>query len=345
MRVATWEAIGTVEVRNLDDPLPGPNDVLLEVGACGICGSDVHAYVEGAWIAPGSALGHEYSGTVAYVGDNVSGVTVGDRVAVIPAYPCGECPRCREGRLNLCGAMRGRGAGLADRVLLSQPAVGRQLFVLPDSVSLEEAALLEPLSVATRTVAVAAPDYTEPILVFGLGSIGQCLVQVLLARGATDVIGVDTSKVRRDAAAAAGVQEVIDPVAMDVVEHLLDSRGRTVSPYQTGGAIGTVFECSGAVQVLPGALRLLRAGGVLAVVALASRDAQVNINDIVQKEIRVHGSFAYTPDDTTAAFALMSSGKIHLKPLISHRFSLGDVGAAFEAQRRTAESVKVVVSP
>lgn len=345
MRLATWEAIETVRIREVDEPVVGPDDILVEIGACGICGSDVHSYVEGAWIAAGQPMGHEFAGTVTARGAAIRTVDIGDRVAVNPALSCGECARCVEGHRNLCAAMSGFGGGFGDRVLFRSAVVGEQLFVLPQHVSLEEAAFLEPLSVATRTIAVASPPLDEPIVVFGLGSIGQCVVQVLLAMGATDVIAVDTSAMRRDAARRAGSQEVLDPGSVDIRKHLLDSRGRTTSPYQTGGAIGTVFECSGAPVVLPVAIELLRAGGTLLLVALASRTTAIDINDIVQKELRVLGSFAYTPADCQAAFDLLITGRVCLAPLISHRFALEDIGAAFEAQRRTESSIKVMVSP
>lgn len=345
MRIATWEAIETVKVGEVPEPEVGAADVLVAIGACGICGSDVHSYVEGAWIAEGQPLGHEFAGTVTAVGADVAELEVGDRIAVNPAKACGQCPRCLEGLRNVCSSMSGFGGGFADKVLFRDAVVGEQLFVLPDHVSLEVAAFLEPLSVAVRAVELAAPPLDEPIVVYGLGSIGQCVLQVLLARGASDVIVVDTSAVRREAARNAGAQEVIDPLEIDVRASVLASRGTTDSPYQQGGAVGTVFECSGAISVLPDAVTLLHAGGTLLLVALASRPAEVNFNDIVQKELRVLGSFAYTPDDCRAAFDLIAGSRVNVEPLISHRFDLDDIDDAFQAQRSTATSIKVMVRP
>ncbi|MBM9469157.1 zinc-dependent alcohol dehydrogenase [Nakamurella leprariae] len=346
MRLATWEAIEMVKLNDLPEFDPGPKDVIIDVGACGICGSDVHAYVEGAWTAPGKPLGHEFAGTVSWVGAEVAGLSVGDRIAVNPAVPCGQCARCQDGRFNLCNNRQGGGSGgFADRVLFTNGTVGRQLFVMPDDVSFEEAAFLEPLSVAARAVDHAEIKLDEPVLVFGLGSIGACVLQVLLAQGAKDIIVVDTSEARREAARKAGAHEVLDPIATDVVAHLLETRGTTTSPYQESGAIGSIIDSSGAVQVLPGALTLLRAAGTLSLVGLASRDAAININDIVQKEIRVQGSFAYTPADCAYAADLIATKKVDLTPLVSHTFNLDDITEAFETQRQTATSIKVMVSP
>jgi threonine dehydrogenase-like Zn-dependent dehydrogenase len=345
MRVVTWQAVEQLSIDRVDPPVCGPADVVVDVGACGICGSDVHSYVEGAWIAPGVPLGHEYAGTLTQIGALVEGVRPGDRVAVNPASPCGRCPRCAEGLHNLCGQGSGHSGGFGDQVLVRDAVVGEQLFVLPESLTMEEAAFLEPLSVATRAVRNARPPLDEPILVFGLGTIGQCVVQVLLAHGACDVIVVDTSPPRIAAALAAGAHEALNPLSDDVRATLLASRGTTTSPYQRSGAIGSVFECSGAVPVLPIALELARAGAPVSVIALASRAATMNINDVVQKELRLLGSFAYTARDCQEAFALLASGQADVRPLISHRFSLDEITSAFETQRDTATSIKVMVTP
>ena len=318
---------------------------MVEIGSCGICGSDIHAYVEGAWIAAGQRMGHEYAGTVSSVGSEVTGLSVGDRVAVNPMVSCGECARCREGLFNVCGQPTGAGGGFADRVVISGATVGNQLFVLPDDLSFSAAAFLEPLSVAARAVRMAAPPLNEPILVFGLGTIGQCVLQVLLAYGAGDVIVVDPSEVRREAARAAGAHEVIDPTTTDVLAALLESRGRLTSLYQVSGAIGAVFETSGAVTVLPVALELARAGAAISLIGLAGRNAEVDLNYAVQKELRLLGSFAYAPQDAQEAFRLLSARKVHVEPLVSHTFALADIAEAFETQRDPSRSIKVMVTP
>lgn len=344
-RAVTWEDVETLALAEVDAPQAGPRDVVIDVGACGICGSDVHSYVEGAWIAKGVRMGHEFAGTVSAVGAEVDGLAVGDRVSVNPAVPCGTCARCREGLFNVCGAMTGASGGFADQVRLTGARVGEQVFTLPDTMSFATAAFLEPLSVATRAVRMAAPSLTEPILVLGLGTIGQCVLQVLLAHGATDVIAVDVSALRRDVALAAGAHEVMDPAHSDVRSTLLASRGTLTSPYQVSGAIGAVFECSGSVAVLPVALELARAGAPISLIALASRHADIDLNMAVQKELSLLGSFAYAPQDCQEAFELLASSRVDVAGLVSHTYELADITAAFEAQRDPAGSVKVMVTP
>ncbi|MBC7630968.1 alcohol dehydrogenase catalytic domain-containing protein [Aeromicrobium sp.] len=345
MRVATWEAIRTIQLNDVEEPTPGPEDVMVDIRACGICGSDVHAFTDGAWVTPGARLGHEYAGVVSEVGAEVRGVVRGDRVTVNPVASCGSCPRCRAGEGNLCAHLDGSVGGFGDKVLVRNAGVGHRLFLLPDHISFEEAAFLEPLSVAYRAVNRARPEVGEPAIVFGLGTIGQCVTQMLKARGITDVIGVDTPPVRRAAALAAGAAEVIDPLADDVYESLAASRGRTSSSFHEAGAIGSVFECSGAISVLPTALRVARAGAPLSMVALTALPSQIDLDTVVQKELRLLGSFAYTEVDFRNAFALLAAGRLPVAPLISHRFALADITAAFEVQNQTTSSIKVMIHP
>jgi 2-desacetyl-2-hydroxyethyl bacteriochlorophyllide A dehydrogenase len=346
MRAVTWRGVQQLRIDEVPPPVCGPADVVVDVSACGICGTDVHAYLDNAWATQGTRIGHEYAGTVAEAGAHVRGIHPGDRVAVNPMTPCGRCQRCIEGFHNLCGQhAHQHPGGFGDQVLVRDAVVDEQLFVLPDSLTMEAATFLEPLSVATRAVRNAGPPLDEPILIFGLGTIGQCVVQVLVAQGAREVIVVDPSSRRIAAALAAGAHEGLNPVTDDVRARLLASRGVTRSTFQDAGAIGSVFECSGALSVLAVALDLARPGASVTVVALFSQIARMQVNNVVEKELRLLGSWAYTPQDCRAAFELLTSGRVDVLPLISHRFGLADITKAFETQRDTENSIKVMVTP
>jgi len=346
VRIATWEGIRSVEVSEVEDPSPGSGDLVIDVAACGICGSDVHSYVEGAWIAKGVPLGHEFSGTVREVGGAVEGIAVGDRITLNPAVYCGTCDRCRDGHANLCRAMGGASGGFADRVLVRDARRGVNVFVLPDELGFEAAAFLEPLSVANRAVRELDPPLDEPILVTGLGSIGQCVVQVLAAAGAKTIVAVDTSAVRRAAAERGGAHETLDPMSVDIVQELIGRYGATSSPYRPeSGAFGAAFECAGAGPVFDQVFRLVRAAGGVSLIALTAAPITVDPNVVVQKELRVRGSFAYTTADVAAAFDLLATRAVRPEGLISHRFALADIGEAFETQSRSDESVKVMIHP
>jgi threonine dehydrogenase-like Zn-dependent dehydrogenase len=346
MRSARWHGIRSIGLVEEPAPAPGPHDVVLDVGACGICGSDVHAFAEGAWIAEGSPMGHEFAGTVSAVGADVQKLTVGHRVAVNPMGPCGACAQCVAGRTNLCAdPHRSARGGLGDQVLVPHAEADGRLFRMPDGMSFEEGAFLEPLSVAVRAVRSAAPDLDAPIVVAGLGSIGQCVLRVLQAAGAQDVLGIDVSQARLKVAAATGAA-VLDNRSTDAREHVLDRWGTSNSPYQPGsGNVRTFFECSGALPMLTLATAVTRASGTVAVAGLTSTTPTVDVNTIVQKELRVIGSFAYTPADSTEAFRLLAGGHVQVAPLVSHRVPLSRVDEAFTTQHAVDGSVKVVVVP
>jgi 2-desacetyl-2-hydroxyethyl bacteriochlorophyllide A dehydrogenase len=348
VRAALWRGIGSVGLDEVPDPEPGPADLVIDVGACGICGSDVHAFAEGAWISEGSRMGHEFAGTVRAVGAGVVGIGVGDRVAVNPMGPCGGCPQCAAGNTNLCAQpVHGAGGGLADRVLVPRAELGRRVFRLPDGMSLEEGAFLEPLSVAVRAVRAAAPAPDEPVLVTGLGSIGQCALRVLLAHGATDVVGIDVSPPRLAAGAAAGATVLDARDGLDALRAQLRERwGSSTSPYQPGsGNASTVVECSGALPMLELATAVTRAAGTIVLAGLTSRTPPVDVNTVVQKELRLRGSFAYTADDAAEAFRLLAEGRVRVADLVTHRVPLARVAEAFTTQHAVDGSIKVMVVP
>lgn len=346
MRSARWQGIRSIALVDVPSPEPGERDVVLDIGACGICGSDVHAYAEGAWISEGAPMGHEFAGTVRAVGSGIRDLAVGDRVAVNPMGPCGACAQCSAGRTNLCAApVHSASGGLADQVLVPDAESGARLFRMPDTMTFEEGAFLEPLSVAVRAVRTADPDLDAPIVVSGLGSIGQCVLRVLQAYGAREVLGIDVSPARLRVAAATGAP-VLDARATDPREHVLARWGRSDSPYQPGsGNVATFFECSGAPAMLALATAATRAGGTVSVAGLTSTTPPVDVNTVVQKELRVLGSFAYTGPDATEAFRLLSEGRVRVAPLVSHRVPLSRVADAFATQHAVDGSVKVVVLP
>lgn len=341
--VATWQGRRTIQLNDRSDSPLGCHDVLVEVRACGICGSDVHRYLEGVWVTPGMPLGHEFAGVVTQVGEEVTGLRPGDRVAVNPAVPCRECPACLEGSSNRCETRVMAQGGLGEHVLVPSAAAGEQLFVMPDTMSFEAGAFVEPLSVAVRAVRELRPDLAAPVAVLGLGTVGQCVLQVLRAYGARSLVAADLSASRREAATASGAA-VLD-AAKDLRGEIINRWGQTRSPYQVAGPLAAAFECSGAEPMVDLAVEMTRAGGGVAFLGLVRERPRVDLNAVVQKELRLRGSFAYTADDAREAFRLLSEGHVDVTGLVSHRFPLSAVGEAFETQRRADRSVKVLVVP
>ena len=342
MKAAVFKGIRDIEMQDVAEPEAGPADIVVEVSACGICGSDLHTYLHGAFVEPGQVMGHEFSGEVVAAGDEVTGLAVGDRVTASPIVACGECPRCREQRFNLCalawttGIAYGRPGAFAERVRIPNSVVGENVFKLSPAVDDEAAATVEPLAVAVHAVRVAGDVTGQTVLVIGLGTIGQQVLQVLKARGAARVIGIDLSALRVETASQLGAEAVAGDGGVEAA---------LASVLGPDDEIDAVFECSGAPALAAAAIEIVKAGGTIVVLALYDDPVSFNPTMLVQKEIRLQGSIAYTSEDFRDAVALLDSGAAVAAPLITQREPLASIGEAFEVQLEKDRSLKVLVNP
>jgi (R,R)-butanediol dehydrogenase/meso-butanediol dehydrogenase/diacetyl reductase len=335
MRAGVFRGIRQVPIEDVPDPRPGPRDVVLDVKACGICGSDLHTYVAAQLAAVGQVMGHEFSGEVAEIGGEVEGIVVGDRVTGPPIQPCGECAACLAGRRHLCETWTTRSiayglpGAFAERVRIPDATLGDNVFKLPDPMTFEDGALVEPLAVGVHAVGRADTGPGDVALVLGLGTIGLQVAQVLLARGLTDVIGADLSALRRSVAEELGVRAV---------------SGDELAAAAGGRPIDVVFEATGAPALVQGAMELVRPAGTVVLIALYEEPAQIVPTLAVQKELTVRGSAIFTPGEFEEAVELLAAGKVRGRPLITHRLALEDLGAAFEAQLDKDAAIKVMIS-
>jgi 2-desacetyl-2-hydroxyethyl bacteriochlorophyllide A dehydrogenase len=346
MRAGVFRGIEEVAVEEVPRPQAGAAGAVIAVTACGICGSDLHSYTHGAWIAPGMGMGHEFAGEVVEVGPEAEGIVPGDRVAVMPLVPCGTCFNCEAGRTNLCEAPGGAAGGFADFAAISRAQRGRSLFPMPSDVLDEEGAWLEPLAVSVRAVELAGGDPDEPVVVLGLGAIGQGVVRVLADRGHRRIIAADVSPLRLRAAADGGAHHVLDAAAGDLREAIEALTGTTGSPYQPrAGRAGAVLECAGAPSALATALDVVRPGGTVVVVALAGHPVELDLDKAVQKELRIQGSFAYRHEDTAHAFELIVTRRVDVRALVTHELELAELTAAFTHQLDRDQAIKVMVRP
>lgn len=342
MKAAVFRGVKNLQVEEVAPPEAGANDVVVRVSACGICGSDLHTYLHGSFVAPGQVMGHEFVGVVVEAGSDVTAVAVGDRVTGSPLVPCNECARCQEGRFNLCATAwtqsiaYGRPGAFAELLRIPNPVRGENIFVLGDDVSDDAGALTEPLAVAVHAVKLAEPVAGATVVVLGLGTIGQQVVQALRARGAGRVIGLDLSPLRLEAAGRLGAEPVDGAAGPE--EGLRSVLGE-------GEEIDIIFECSGVSALASAALEQVRSGGTIVVLALYDDPVTLNATALVQKEIRLQGSIAYTGEDFADAVELLRAGKAQSSPLITQRAPLDDVGEAFEVQLQKHRSLKVVVVP
>jgi 2-desacetyl-2-hydroxyethyl bacteriochlorophyllide A dehydrogenase len=334
--------VADIQVEDVAAPEAGAEDVVVKVRACGICGSDLHTYLHGAFVQPGQVMGHEFVGEIVEVGKDVSGLQVGDRVTASPVVPCLECARCREGRYNLCAVCwstaiaYGRPGGFAELIRVPTAVAGENVFPLGREVSDEAGALVEPLAVAVHAVRLVEPVEGATALVLGLGTIGLQVIQALRVQGAGRIIGVDLSDTRIEAASALGAE------ALNGSEGTAAALAAVLAE---GEEIDVVFECSGAAVAAEAALEHVRAGGTIVVLALYDDPITLDPTTLVQREIRLQGSIAYTSDDFREAVRLLSSGAAEAGPLVTHRKPLDSIGEAFSVQLQKDESIKVLVTP
>jgi len=384
MKAAVFYGARDFRVENIEAPKMEPTDVLVRVKACGICGSDVHTYKRGILARPGFVMGHEFSGEVAEVGEKVKGVNTGDRVVamIVPTNeairgcgqcfwclrgqpqwcpsvalkPCGECDYCKSGRFWMCDKMQrhmligyGRNGAYAEYVLVPDAVLDNNIFKIPDSLSWEEAAIIEPLWGAYRWVMMANPQPHETAVVTGLGTIGLS-VMLVLKQFVSKVIVSEVSQKRLRLAKELGADVVIDAAREDPLQKVIESTGtgRSFSG-KGGGCADIVMECSGVPIALQQAIEMTRTGGRIVLVGLFEEEVPLNINRIVHKQLSLISSFnkGQKPvgEEIKAAIELLASGKVNAKPLISHRFPLDNIMEAFEVQINPEQSIKVIIKP
>jgi L-iditol 2-dehydrogenase len=337
IEVARIHGPGDVRLARERAEEPGPGEVLLRVGAVGLCGSDLHWYREGAIgdarLARPLVLGHEFAAVVA------SGPRAGVRVVVDPARNCGRCGPCREGHTNLCLAMRFAGHGTTDGALRSLMVWPERLTVpVPDALGDDEAALLEPLGVALHAVELAAMVGGSRAGVYGCGPIGLLLIQLLRLRGAAEVVATDVLEHRVQAARDMGAGEAF------LVD---DDGGRDIAPFSRAReeSVDVAFEVSGSDRALSDAIAAVRPGGRVVIVGIPDGDRTTfEAAAARRKELALQLCRRMTPPDLVEAVELARSGQVRLADLITHRYPLARAAEAFEtlAERR---GLKVIVNP
>ncbi len=334
MKAAFCTGKHTIELREADAPAPGAGEVLVQVRACGICGSDLHFY-NGDFPAMASVSpGHEFCGEVAGVGDGVSGFAPGDRVAVEPIRSCRECAYCRTGRYHICAKRALMGTfvpgGLAEYVCV--PAY--TLYALPDALDWELGALTEPLAVAVHGLHIVDLAMGERVLVMGSGAIGLLSVLAAKAAGAGEVIVTFRHEHQGRAAMSAGADRVLH----DSETGGLEKAGIDVVVETVGGAAPTLSQ----------ALGIVRAGGRIAVLGVFTQAVQLNALGLMLKEVKMAGGITYCRPgqhtDFDTALGILQSQPDRARAIITHRFPLEEAAQAFAtAADKSTGAIKVQV--
>jgi 2-desacetyl-2-hydroxyethyl bacteriochlorophyllide A dehydrogenase len=337
MHVCVYREKGRLEVEQRPLPDVGDQDVLLRVRYCGVCGTDLHLVMEG-WGRPDSIGGHEYSGEIVAVGARVTGLAPGDRVVGGAAPGCGVCDCCRKRRPSLCTGRSDVGVARFQGAFAEYKSVAAQSVLrIPDSLSLREAALCEPLAVALHGITLSGIAPGESALITGAGPIGALTLAALLATGIEDVTVSEPAPLRRKLAEQLGARRVIEPESLRIPS----------MPFETvDGAWHHVFECSGQRVAVEVGLAQLRRTGTLVLVGTGIERPRLDTNRIILNELRMTGAFEYDEAGFEAALALLDSGRLPTQRLIeSADVPLGGLQNAMQALSAGRLAGKVMVVP
>lgn len=330
---------GHVEVTDIKEPVPGPNEVKIKVHACGICGTDLHVLHDTTINAPPVVLGHEFSGIITEVGSDVTRFKPGDRVvSETTVESCGYCQYCVSGNHNICANRRGLGrtgdGAFANYLILRQQLI----HVLPDSIDLDEAALLEPLACTVHAVIETGTIHAgDVVLVSGPGAIGLFALQCAKSEGARVVIsGIAKDSERLALAADLGADRVVN-VEAESLEAIMQQE-------TDGIGFDVVVECSGAGPAIAAVLKFVRRQGQYIQMGLTGKEIPVNFDLVVNRELKLLGSVNSKWSSWERAIKLLETKKITTRPLISQKYNLNDWKIAFD-NMQNGRGVKNLLMP
>jgi L-iditol 2-dehydrogenase len=343
MRALLLTKYRELEFTDADRPAVGPTDVLIRVGACGICGSDVHGYdgSSGRRVPP-IIMGHEAAGVVEEVGVAVDRVRVGDRVTFDSTISCGKCDACRRGNVNLCTSRRVLGVScgdyrqhgaFADFVVVPQHII----YTLPAGMPLEHAAMIEPVSVAVHAVKRLAIQHGERAAVVGSGMIGLLVIQALRDAGCKEVVAIDVDDGRLALAKELGASETVNSGSSDAVKRVLS--------LTSNEGVDIAVEVVGNAAAFGTAVACVRRGGRVGLVGNLSPEVPFPLQAVVTREISLVGSCA-SAGEYGRAIELVASGAIRVDPLISAVAPLAEGPRWFERlYAREPGLMKVILQP
>jgi threonine dehydrogenase-like Zn-dependent dehydrogenase len=346
MKVAVYEGVRAIRLQERPKPKAAPGEVVVKIKYCGICGTDVHAYLHAGLLQPGLVLGHENVGTIAEIGDWVEGWKLGERVVAGPPGMCGECYYCKHGYPTLCetgfsrtnGLAPGHDGGMAEYMKVREPKT--MLHRIPDEVSFEDAVLMDTIAVGLRGVLQSKFRFGDNVVVVGAGSIGLGTIQWLKLGGAGHITVIQPSPQKRELALKFGADLALNPREEgDALE------GKIKALY---GGIGAdvVFECAGTPQAVATALSLVRGAGQVLLLGVSGEEAPLVEAMLVQREIEIKATLAYGEDEIRLCLDFLARRRFKTEGMVSDIISLDDiVEKGFQRLATTKGLVKVLVAP
>jgi (R,R)-butanediol dehydrogenase / meso-butanediol dehydrogenase / diacetyl reductase len=333
VKAAVFKKLGEpLKVESLPDPVPSPNEVVVQVARCGICGSDLHMTEDSSFgVAPGSVLGHEYAGEVVETGPAVTKFRPGDCVSVMPLRGCGQCAVCLAGKPSYCSAFQLEGGGYAQY----SRAAEHQCVKLPSDISLEDAALAEPLSVALHGVVLSEMKMGAKVLVIGAGPIGLGAAFWARRLGAKQVAVTDLYNYQEDRAYEMGATA------------FLCQNENTVEKVNSalGGPPEVVFECVGRPGLVSRAIQHAGPRGTIVLLGLCTAPDAFVPFEAISKEVRIQTSAFFHAQEFHAAIDALEAGDAAPRALVTDTVALSGMPQAFEALRKRTKECKVLVDP
>jgi (R,R)-butanediol dehydrogenase / meso-butanediol dehydrogenase / diacetyl reductase len=332
MKAVTFQALHQPLVfETLADPVPDTGQVVVKVGRCGICGSDLHMTQDAAYgCQHGDVLGHEFAGEVVALGHEVEGLRTGDLVSVIPLKSCGACEHCRKGEVQWCARFGLQGGGYAEYAL-TRP---NQCIKLPADLSLADGAIVEPLAVALHGVHLSGLKAGDKALVLGAGPIGLAVAFWAKRLGATVTVQ-DIADFQLERALEMGADTfVVDPE---------DPIGSAEAGL--GGKADVVFECVGIPGLIDQAVQQVRNRGTILLLGLCTRPDPINSFAMLSKEVRLVTSAFFTVPEYQASLDALVEGAMEPRLLLTDTISLAETPEVFESLKRRTSQCKVLIAP
>jgi (R,R)-butanediol dehydrogenase/meso-butanediol dehydrogenase/diacetyl reductase len=333
MKAVTFQALhAPLAFETLSDPTPGEDEVVVHVGRCGICGSDLHMTEDAAYgCKHGDVLGHEFAGEVVALGNGVEGLKAGELVSVIPLRSCGHCEHCRKGEVQWCEGFGLQGGGYAEYAV-TRP---NQCVKLPLDVSLADGAIVEPLAVALHGVNLSGLTAGDKVLVLGAGPIGLAVAFWARRLGAGTVAVQDIAPHQHTRALEMGADVfVIDPAdPVGGAERAL------------GGKADVVFECVGIPGLIAQAVNQVRNRGTILLLGLCTKPDTFNSFAMLSKEVRLVTSAFFTRQEYETALDVLNQGTIEPRLLVTDTIALADTPEVFESLKRRTHQCKVLIAP